>query len=131
MPELRTRSAGAKVTDKEYAEIERLAQVRGLNVGEWCREVILAAIKQAAVNQAEAGTPTVETLLAEVLALRMIFLNVMHYAAQKPGELTTEKMQELIDRADRERFHRVAERIEEQAGRVAQPFPCDSELDHN
>ena len=116
MPELRTRSAGAKVTDKEYAEIEKLAAARGLNVGEWCREVILTA-----VNQAEAGTPTVETLLAEVLALRMIFLNVMHYAAQKPGELTTEKMQELIDRADREKFHRVAERIEEQAARKKPP----------
>ena len=35
MPELRTRSAGAKVTDREYAEIEKLAQARGLNVGEW------------------------------------------------------------------------------------------------
>jgi hypothetical protein len=87
MPELRTRSAGAKVTDKEYAEIEKLAQARGLNVGEWCREVILQAM-------AEAGTPSVETLLAEIVALRMIFLNVMAYAAQRPGELTTEKMQE-------------------------------------
>jgi len=47
MPELRTRSAGAKVTDKEYAEIEKLAQTRGLNVGEWCREVILAAVTGA------------------------------------------------------------------------------------
>ena len=40
MPELRTRSAGAKVTDREYAEIEKQAQARGLTVGEWCREVI-------------------------------------------------------------------------------------------
>jgi len=33
MPELRTRSAGAKVTEKEYAEIE-MRLTRGLNVGE-------------------------------------------------------------------------------------------------
>jgi N-methylhydantoinase B/oxoprolinase/acetone carboxylase alpha subunit len=112
MPELRTRSAGAKVTDKEYAEIEKLAQARGLNVGEWCREVILEA-----VSEAEADALTVETLLAEIAALRMIFLNVTHYAAQRPGELTTEKMQELIDRADREKFHRVAEMVDAQAAR--------------
>lgn len=29
MPELRTRSAGAKVTEKEYAEIEKLAGQKG------------------------------------------------------------------------------------------------------
>ena len=103
MPELRTRSAGAKVTDKEYAEIEKLAGARGLNVGEWCREVILEA-----VSEAEADAPTVETLLAEVMALRMIFLNVMAYVAQRPGELTTEKMKELIDKADVEKFRRGA-----------------------
>jgi hypothetical protein len=116
MPELRTRSAGAKVTDKEYAEIERLAEARGLNVGEWCREVILGA-----VTEAEAGTPTIETLLAEVLALRMIFLNVMAYVAQKPGELTTEKMQALIDRADVEKFRRVTEAVDAQAARKKPP----------
>jgi hypothetical protein len=33
IPELRTRPGGAKVTEKEYAEIEKLAQARGLNVG--------------------------------------------------------------------------------------------------
>jgi hypothetical protein len=81
-------------------------------VGEWCREVILAA-----VTGAEADSPTVETLLAEVMALRMIFLNVMAYVAQKPGELTTEKMQALIDRADVEKFRRVAEAIDAQAAR--------------
>jgi hypothetical protein len=44
MLELRTRSAGAKVTEKEYAEIEKLAASRGLKVGEWCRETLLARV---------------------------------------------------------------------------------------
>lgn len=110
MPELRTRSAGAKVTDREYAEIEKLAQARGLTVGEWCREVILAA-----VTEAEAGTPTVETLLAEVMALRTIFLNLQFRQAQ--GPITEAEMRSLIERADRERFRRAAERVEEQAAR--------------
>ena len=44
MPELRTQSAGAKVTEKEYAKIEKLADSRGLKVGEWCRENLLARV---------------------------------------------------------------------------------------
>ena len=44
MPELRTQSAGTKVTEKEYAEIEKLAESRGLKVGEWCRETLLARV---------------------------------------------------------------------------------------
>lgn len=109
MPELRTRSAGAKVTEKEYAEIENVAEAHGLNVGEWCRQVILAA-----TNKGE--TPSVETLLGEIMALRMMFLNLMAYIVQG-RQLTSEKMQELIERADRERFGRVEERVKEQAAR--------------
>jgi hypothetical protein len=33
MPELRTQSAGAKVIEKEYAEMEKLAESRGLKCG--------------------------------------------------------------------------------------------------
>ena len=44
MPELRTQSAGAKVIKKEYAEMEKLAESRGLKVGEWCRETLLARV---------------------------------------------------------------------------------------
>jgi hypothetical protein len=44
MPELRTQSAGAKVIEKEYAEMEKLAESRGLKVGEWCRETLLARV---------------------------------------------------------------------------------------
>src|ERR1035441_2673053 len=40
----RTRSAGAKVTDEEYAQLEALAQTRGLTVGEWCRDVLLSQL---------------------------------------------------------------------------------------
>jgi len=43
MPELRTQSAGARVIEKEYAEMEKLAESRGLKV-EWCRETLLARV---------------------------------------------------------------------------------------
>jgi hypothetical protein len=73
MPELRTRSAGAKVTEKEHVEIEKLAASRGLNVGEWCRETLLARVNgqepRAATACAGAGQVA---LMAELVALRPI-----------------------------------------------------------
>lgn len=109
MPGLRTRSAGAKVTEEEYREMEKRAETRGLTVGEWCREVLLTEVERA-------EAPSTETVLAEVLALRMILLNMMAHIGQG-RELSTEQMQKLIDRADAERFRRVTERVQEQAAR--------------
>ena len=41
----RTRSAGAKVTDEEYAQLEALAQARGVTLGEWCRDILLSQLE--------------------------------------------------------------------------------------
>ncbi len=67
----RTRSAGAKVTDEEYAQLEALAQKRGLTLGEWCRDVLLSQLKPSVASLPE------ETILAEVLGLRMIMINLL------------------------------------------------------
>jgi hypothetical protein len=93
----RNRSAGAKVTDEEYAQLELLAQARGVTVGEWCREVLLARLDP------NAPAPVEQTLLAEILGLRMIVLNLLR--AIGTGEnLTQEKMQQVIQWADKQKI---------------------------
>ncbi len=67
----RTRSVGTKISDEEYARLEASAAASGLTVGEWCREVLLKASGQPA----PLATPTEETLLSELLALRTILLS--------------------------------------------------------
>lgn len=63
--------------------------------------------------------PGNETLFAEVMALRTIVINLA--AAQVLGQaMSQEKIQELIDYADRERFRRTEERIDEAARRRGQ-----------
>jgi hypothetical protein len=111
MPELRTRSAGAKVTEKEYAEIEKLAASRGLNVGEWCRETLLARVngQEPRVATDCAGTGQV-ALMAELVALRAILLNVLFKLA-KGQTLTAQEMQGLIDRADSDKLRKARERL--------------------
>lgn len=41
---LRNKSIGTKVSEDEYAALEKLAEARGLTLGEWLRELVLAEL---------------------------------------------------------------------------------------
>jgi hypothetical protein len=99
MPSLRTKSVSTKVTDEEYTQMEALAGEQ--TISEWARDVLLKAAKPNAGEQ---------IVLAEVVALRTILLNALYKLGQKEG-LSAQEMQELIERADRERFNRARERL--------------------
>ena len=73
----RTRSVGTKISDEEYARLEASAAASGLTVGEWRR----AALLKASGQPAPLATPTEETLLSELLALRTILLNLFYDVA--------------------------------------------------
>jgi hypothetical protein len=115
---LRTKSIGTKVTDEEYAELERAARTGGKTLGEWCREVMLKSAKSGAADTAVEGA-RVEALMAEALALRAILLNVLF--KQSNGErLTAEEMQRLIDRADSDKLRKARERLLQAQGSEGQ-----------
>src|SRR5438034_7191341 len=101
----RNRSAGAKVTDEEYAQLEELAQARDLTVGEWCRQVLLAQLNS------KPALPIEQMLLAEVLALRMIVLNL--FRAVATGErLSEETILQIVAWADREKIPTTVQRLQ-------------------
>ena len=99
----RTKSLGTKVTDDEYAELERAAGAQ--TIGAWAREVLLLAARRQRGDV---------VLVAEVLALRTILVN-LQYAQANGAAITADRMQQLIDRADQERFTRAAERLADAA----------------
>jgi mobilization protein NikA len=103
-PAFRTRSVGTKVTEEEYAQLETCALARRLSISEWCRAVLLERAEGAKSNGAD------ETLLAEVLALRTILLN-LHFAIAKGEAITADEMQAIIDRADRDKEKKAAQRF--------------------
>ena len=84
MPSLRTKSISTKVTDEEYAQFEALAGAQ--TISEWAREVLLRASKPS---------PSDQTIVAELLALRMILVNVLFSIANREP-LTSEDMQDMI-----------------------------------
>src|SRR5882762_8852277 len=99
MPSLRTKSISTKVTDEEYAQFEASAGEQ--TISEWVRDVLLKATKPNAGEQ---------TVLAEVLALRTILLNV-HFAVSQGQALTSDEMQQLIERADQTKLSKARQRL--------------------
>ena len=99
----------AKVGEAEFAMLEERARANGLTLSEWVRDVLLAAPVEPG---AEAGS---EVVLAELLALRSLFLNLSFRANKSP--LTEAELRGLIDRADATKLERARERL--QAARAA------------
>jgi len=65
---LRTKSIGTRVSEQEYARLERVAQKASKTLAEWCREVMLTSANGGAAETAVAGARA-EALMAEVVAL--------------------------------------------------------------
>ncbi|HUD66344.1 MAG TPA: hypothetical protein VMQ17_17285 [Candidatus Sulfotelmatobacter sp.] len=108
-PNLRTKSIGTRVSEEEYARLERVAQKASKTLAEWCREVLLNGANGGAADSAVAGARA-EALMAEVVAIRAILLNVLF--KQSNGErLTAEEMQRLIERADSDKLRKARERL--------------------
>ena len=95
---------GTKVSEAEFASLEVLAQTAGVTLSEWVRERLLAA-------PAESGTElATEVVLAELLALRSLFLN-LQFRSDK-GSLSESELRALIEKADATKSDRARERLE-------------------
>jgi len=110
-PNLRTKSIGTKVSEDEYAQLERAAQKSAKTLGEWCRELMLANANGQPAKPNGTG-PEAYAIMAEVVALRAILLNVLFKQA-KGEPLTAEEMQRLIDRADSDKVRKARERLDQ------------------
>ena len=99
MPTPRVKSISTKVTEEEYAQFEALAGAQ--TISEWAREVLLRASKPS---------PSDQTIVAELLALRMILVNVLFSIANREP-LTSEDMQDMINRADASKLAKALDRL--------------------
>jgi outer membrane protein len=90
---LRTKSIGTKVTEDEYARLDKMATAAGQSRAEWVRTILLDRLER------EGAEVTEETVLAELLGLRTILLNLL-FTTAKGETMTAEQMQAIIERAD-------------------------------
>jgi hypothetical protein len=103
-PPLRTKSVGTKVSEAEFAMLEERARAAGRTLSEWVRDELLTA-------PADGGMESGEVILAELLALRALFLNLSFRTAK--GEPVAEsELRSLIERADATKVERARERLQ-------------------
>lgn len=109
---LRTKSIGTKVSEEEFAAMETCARQADMTLSEWVRAVLLAAPEVELPGNESAGEAALagRVTLAEVLALRTLFLNLQFRQAQ--GPMTEAEMRTLIERADAVKGERARERLE-------------------
>jgi len=103
---LRTKSVGTKVSDAEYAALEARARAENLTLSEWMRAKLLGTGRP---GSAAADDLLGEVLLAEVLALRALFLNLRPLPDHAlPGEA---EVRAEIARVDATKMQRARERL--------------------
>lgn len=108
-PRLRTKSIGFKVSEEQYARLEKAARAGGSTVGEWCRQVVLEDASGGEIKPTGTGVET-QALMAEVVGMRAILLNVLFQMANGQ-RITAEEMQRLIDRVDSDKLKKARERL--------------------
>lgn len=99
MPTPRSKSISTKVTEEEYAHFEVLAGDQ--TISEWVREVLLKAV---------VPSPAEQTIVAELLALRMILMNILFSIANRE-QLTSTAMDDIIKQADAAKLGKAMERL--------------------
>jgi hypothetical protein len=107
MPVKRPKCLSTRLTADEYAALDALAG--GQPIGTWAREQLLAM---------RARRATEETVVGEIVALRTIVVN-LQFANLRGERLTAEQVQQLIDRADRDKLRKAQARLA--AGQEASP----------
>lgn len=96
-----TGTVTAHVTAKEEQCMKDRAAALGLTKSEWCRQVLLQAI--------DAG-PEARLLLAELMAVRKIFLK-LHADALEGQESTAQRMKAIVEEAEATKHAMATQRI--------------------
>jgi hypothetical protein len=86
---VRTNTVGGKFTDAEAKALAKRAAQRGQLLGEWAREVLLAA------GRHQQQDSTNSALFVEVLALRLLLINTLE-PLLRGDNMTPEQFKELL-----------------------------------
>jgi hypothetical protein len=84
----RHKTARTKLTEAEYAQVERLAESNGQWLSEWIRDVLLAAIR-------EQRSPQIMAAFSELQALRLLLINTLE-PLLRGEKMTPEQFKEML-----------------------------------
>ncbi len=97
-----TKHVGFRLRPSTFDQIQLLADKAGKQVNDWCREVVLQCAKGATAS------PTEFAIIAEIAATQTIVIEML-CAVGGGGKITTQKAQEIVNKADNSKFREATE----------------------
>jgi len=87
--EKRNRTLNTKLTEVEFAEVERFCESHNVAFGEWVREVVLREVR------AKEDRLGIMPLLSEITGLRLLFINTLE-PFLRGDKMTPEQFKEML-----------------------------------
>jgi hypothetical protein len=87
--EKRSMTLNTKLTEREFAEVERFCESRSVAFGEWVREVVLREVRGP-----EEDIPTL-ALVGEITGLRLLLINTLE-PLMRGEKMTPEQFKEML-----------------------------------
>jgi uncharacterized protein YfaS (alpha-2-macroglobulin family) len=81
-------TVSTKLTETEFAEIERLAEERGQWLSEWVRDLLLEAVQEQKAPRSHAG-------FVELQALRLLLVNTLE-PLLRGDRMTADQFKEML-----------------------------------
>ena len=105
----RIRTASTKVTQSEFAELERAAAERGFRLSEWIREVLFRELRDGDHTDSNDQINYGKRLLTEIVGLQVFLTHVLSVMSR--GEWLDAEQYEEITRQVKAKKHRWAQEI--------------------
>ena len=97
-----TKHVGFRLRPSAFEQIQLLADKAGKQVNDWCRDAALQCAQGAAASCAEFA------VIAELAATQTIVIEILCTVGRE-GKLTTQKAQEIVDKADSNKYRDAME----------------------
>jgi hypothetical protein len=111
-----TKGITPKFTETDYERIRALAERDGKPLAAWCRDVLLR------VATGSQPTPFQFGIMAEITATQAILIDLLCLLG-RDGTITTQKAQEIVDRAQNAKYQEAIELLRYAYSRATRSQP--------
>jgi hypothetical protein len=84
---------GLKLSEVNYERLKRVSEAEGKPMAEWCRDVVVERLNRQGVDR------LIQILLEEVVALRMIVVNLTSHALDGSGRVDVKRVLGEVEKA--------------------------------
>ena len=114
-PDVRSRQVGVRLSESEYAALERLAWAEGRTPGEWARELLSRAVRTGTEER------FAEHAFTELVGLQLLLMNVLQPLASGQ-RISPDQFQRLVEQIQATKQTKARELL---ARRAAQEEKAD------